>query len=240
MSAALNISHSQILTRQKFSDSELAKIDEFISRRESSEPLQYIIGESTFYGRDFKVGKGVLIPRQDTESLIEAAKYCFARDEKFSFLDFGTGSGCIAVTLLLEFPNSFAYMLDNSKEALFYARENILRYDLAERAKIIKTLDGLEIDLLISNPPYIESQEIARLDSTVKDYEPLNALDGGPDGMKFYREIFACDLKPRYIILESGNIAQVSALKNLTHEYKFMREFLDYGNFPRALLFQRQ
>ena len=237
MSAALNISHSQILTRQKFSDSELAKIDEFISRRESGEPLQYILGESTFYGRDFKVGQGVLIPRQDTESLIEAAKYCFAHDEKFSFLDFGTGSGCIAVTLLLEFPNSFAYMLDNSGEALFYARENLLRYDLAERSEIVKTLDGLKIDLLISNPPYIESQEIAKLDSTVKDYEPLNALDGGPDGMKFYREIFACDLKPRYIILESGNIAQVSALKNLSNEYKFMREFLDTGNFPRALLF---
>ncbi len=240
MSAALNMSHSQIFSRQNFSSHELAKIDSFISRRESGEPLQYILGESTFYGRDFRVGPGVLIPRQDTESLINLVKYCFNPEENFSFLDFGTGSGCIAVTILLEFANSFAYMLDISEKALFYARENISRYNLNQRSKIVKSLDGFNenINLLISNPPYIESQEIAELDSSVKDYEPINALDGGIDGMKFYREIFANKLKPRYIILETGNLAQVNALKNLSHEYKFTREFLDSGNFPRALLFE--
>lgn len=240
MSAALNMSHSQIFSRQNFSSEELSKIDSFISRRESGEPLQYILGESTFYGRDFKVGPGVLIPRQDTESLINAAKFCFDSDEKFSFLDFGTGSGCIALTILLEFANSFAYMIDISEKALFYARENISRYNLNHRAKFVNSLDGFNenINLLISNPPYIESQEIAKLDSSVKDYEPLNALDGGTDGMKFYRRIFANKLKPRYIILEAGNISQVNALKNLSHEYKFTREFLDSGKFPRALLFE--
>ena len=243
MSAALNMSHSQIFSRQKFSGEELAKIESFISRRESGEPLQYIIGEATFYGRDFKVGSGVLIPRQDTESLINAAKFCFNPEEKFSFIDFGTGSGCIAITLLLEFANSFAYMLDISEKALFYASENISRYNLSQRAKIIKNFDSLKIDLLISNPPYIESQEIAELDSSVKDFEPHNALDGGTDGMKIYREIFkifAINLEPRYIILETGNFAQVNSLKNLSPEYKykFTREFFDSGNFPRALLFE--
>ncbi|MBR2208614.1 MAG: hypothetical protein IJ859_07375, partial [Synergistaceae bacterium] len=116
-SYALGLSSSELMARKNFSADEIAKINVLIKRREAHEPLQYIMGVADFYGRDFEVGPDVLIPRHDTETLIEAAKKIFPKDAKFIFLDWGTGSGCIAITLLLEFHNSFAYMLDASPEA---------------------------------------------------------------------------------------------------------------------------
>ncbi|MBR0203468.1 MAG: peptide chain release factor N(5)-glutamine methyltransferase, partial [Synergistaceae bacterium] len=246
MSEALGMTHSEILTCENLSGDELARLEEFISRRENGEPLQYILGNSEFYGYDFHVGPGVLIPRHDTESIIDAVKNYFAPDEKFCFLDWGTGSGCIAITLLLEFPESFAFMLDVSPQALDYSRKNLEHYELSGRARIITSLDEIDsqIELLVSNPPYIPSGEIAGLMKTVKDYEPLIALDGGSDGMRFYREIFAQSnslLKHNgYIILEAGDLNQVQALKNLSRDFVFRREFFDSGNFPRALVFQFQ
>ena len=119
----MGLSTTQILARKEFSQNEIEKINSLISRREAGEPLQYIMGEADFYGRDFIVGEGVLIPRHDTETLIEGVKKYFAPEEKFSFLDFGTGSGCIAITILLEFKNSFAYMIEKSDKALTFAKK---------------------------------------------------------------------------------------------------------------------
>ena len=243
MSEALGLTHSQILTRRNFSRDELDSLERIITRRERGEPLQYILGCESFYGYDFHVGSGVLIPRHDTESIIDSVKHYFSQEQAFRFLDWGTGSGCIAVTLLLEFPNSFAYMLDISSEALNYARENLARYQLSGRSRIITNINEIdsELELIVSNPPYIPSGEINNLMKTVRDYEPVIALDGGTDGMKYYHEIFAQGeslLKRNYyIILEAGDLSQVYALKNLSHEFMFEREFLDYNNFPRALAF---
>ncbi|MBQ6982911.1 MAG: peptide chain release factor N(5)-glutamine methyltransferase, partial [Synergistaceae bacterium] len=100
-SHALGVGSAEILARAEFSGDEERRIDALISRRVSGEPLQYILGEADFYGRDFAVGKGVLIPRHDTETLIEGVKKVFRKDEIFRFLDWGTGSGCIAITILL-------------------------------------------------------------------------------------------------------------------------------------------
>ena len=102
------------------------------------------MGIADFYGRDFEAGQGVLIPRHDTETLIDAVKEIFLPDYKFNFLDWGTGSGCIAVTLLLEFPNSFAYMLDASPAALIYAGKNLSRFKVQERAKLITDINETE------------------------------------------------------------------------------------------------
>ena len=243
MSEALGMTHSEILTREKFSGDELARLEDFITRRENGEPLQYILGSAEFYGYDFRVGPGVLIPRHDTESIIDAVKNYFAPDEKFCFLDWGTGSGCIAITILLEFPDSFAFMLDVSPQTLDYSRKNLEHYSLTGRARLITGLDEIDsqIELVAANPPYIPSGEIAGLMKTVRDYEPLLALDGGTDGMKFYREIFAKSrslLKHNgYIILEAGDLCQVQALKNLSRDFVFVREFFDSGNFPRVLSF---
>ena len=246
MSGALGLSHSQILTRKNFSREEVDSLEKIISRRELGEPLQYILGSESFYGYSFQVGQGVLIPRHDTESIITAAKNYFSHEQTFSFLDWGTGSGCIAITLLLEFPNSFAYMLDVSSEALNYSRKNLAHYQLSGRSRIITDINEIDSDLelVVSNPPYIPSGEINSLMKTVRDYEPLIALDGGDDGMKYYREIFAQGeslLKhDGYIILEAGDLSQVQALKNLSHNFMFRREFPDSNNFPRALAFQKE
>ncbi len=243
-SYALDLSSSQIMAREKFSDDEIEKINSLIKRRENHEPLQYIMGVADFYGRDFEVGPGVLIPRHDTETLIEAAKKYFSPEKKFIFLDWGTGSGCIAVTLLLEFKNSFAVMLEKSPDAIYYAKKNLERFNLKDRAEIISEIPKKNFDLIISNPPYIPSHEIKNLMPEVKNFEPELALDGGIDGMNFYRLIFSQAkhvLKSDgYIILETGNLEQVSALKNLDGNFIFEDEFLDTGNFPRCLVFRRK
>lgn len=242
-SYALDLSSSQIMAREKFSDDEITKINALIERRNNHEPLQYIMGVADFYGRDFEVGEGVLIPRHDTETLIEAAKKYFSPEKKFTFLDWGTGSGCIAITLLLEFRNSSAVMLEKSDKAKNYAKKNLERFNLTDRAEIISEILEKNFDLIISNPPYIPSHEIKNLMPEVKDYEPELALDGGIDGMNFYKLIFSQAkniLKSNgYIILETGNLEQVKALKNFDEIFIFENEFLDGGNFPRCLVLRR-
>ena len=243
-SHALGLATSQLMARENFSDEEILKINALISRRKNHEPLQYIMGVADFYGRDFEVNSGVLIPRHDTETLIEAAKKVFKPDEKFVFLDWGTGSGCIAITLLLEFQNSFAYMLDASPEAVECAEKNLARFNVQDRAKLISSLnlDEKIFDLIISNPPYIPSGEIKNLMPEVRDFEPVLALDGGTDGMDFYKIIFAQSekiLKPEgFLILEAGDLNQVQELKSLNKNFNFYGEVYDPGNFPRALIFK--
>ena len=245
ISHALGVNHSVILARDSFSLDECAKIERVISRRIDGEPLQYIIGETEFYGRDFHVGRGVLIPRHDTETLIEAMKLYAGHDESFCFSDWGTGSGCIAITIMLEFPNSFGFMIDGSDDALNYARMNLERYDLTKRTRIISRLEDVnhKCRFIISNPPYIPSDEIDGLMKSVRDYEPRIALDGGHDGMNYYRQILSQSLNVLddngYLILETGNIEQVHALESMSNDFMFVREVYDSNNFPRCIVLKR-
>lgn len=180
MSETLGMTHPQILTRKSFTHKELDALEKCISRREQGEPLQYILNSAEFYNRNFTTGHGSLIPRHDTESLITATKAYISPLQNFCLLDWGTGTGCIGITLLMEFKNSFAYMYDISTEALTYARKNVEHYEVSERARIITDIDIGEIDaeleLVVSNPPYVASSEIASLMKTVRDYEPVIAL----------------------------------------------------------------
>ena len=246
ISHALGVSHSNILVKEEFSRDECANSDDLISRRINGEPLQYIIGEADFYGRDFHVGTGVLIPRRDTETLIEAMKFYAGHDESFRFADWGTGSGCIAITIMLEFMNSYAYMIEQSKDAITYANHNLERYNLTRRAEIISRLEDItrKCRFIISNPPYIPSCEINGLMKTVRDYEPLSALDGGHDGMNFYRLIMNHSLRvlddDGYIIFETGNMNQIHALESVSEDFIFVREFYDADNFPRCIVLRRR
>ena len=234
---ALGVSHSEVYAYGEFSPEETAKIEEVILRREAGEPLQYILGEGDFFGRDFQVGPGVLIPRHDTETLIDAVIRHFARDEAFTFTDWGTGSGCIAATLLMEFPKTYAYLVEASDDAKMYTCRNLERYHLMDRAEFVDELQPCE--LTISNPPYIPSGEINSIMNCVKDYEPHIALDGGVDGMEFYRQIFA-QAKSNCIILETGSPQQVHALKTMCSNYVCCDEVYDDGGFPRCLVFTRR
>ena len=204
---------------------EAEAVEALLLRREAGEPLQYILGEAPFFGRDFHVGPGVLIPRPDTEALIEAALSLLPRGVPLTFLDWGTGSGCIGATLLLELPRSFAFMADKSPEALDYARANLARYGLEGRARLLRTETPEDITvrgecgLVISNPPYIPTGAIPQLMREVRDHEPRLALDGGPDGMDCYRLLLAHAplwLRPGgHLILEAGDEAQAAALTSL-------------------------
>ena len=233
----MGVGTAQVLARNEFSPEETAKIEALTARRGKGEPLQYILGEADFWGRDFRVGSGVLIPRHDTETLIQAVMRHFPRDEAFTFTDWGTGSGCIAATILLEFPKTFAYLVEASPDAKNYALVNLERYHLMDRAEFSDTLPTCT--LTVSNPPYIPSGEIAGLMADVRDYEPHMALDGGDDGLKFYRHIFA-QADCQCIILETGNLQQVNALKTINSKYICIDEVLDDGGFPRCLVFTRR
>lgn len=239
---ALGMNTAQILAHPEFSPEQTAKIAQVLARRENGEPLQYIMGEADFFTRDFYVGKGVLIPRHDTETLILAVMKLFPRNKSFTFIDWGTGSGCIAITLLLEFPNSFAYMLENSNNAATFAQKNLHRYGLTHRAELLASTENIPpCQLLISNPPYIPSAEIANLSDDVRYFEPHSALDGGLDGLTFYREIFllAQQKSCSFLVLETGSTYQVEYLQSISSDFPCRFQVLDTGNFPRCLVFSR-
>lgn len=180
-------------------DDEAKRLSEALRRRLAHEPLSRIKGERGFYGRTFAVSPAVLDPRPETETLIDLVLQWVdetgGRQRPLSIIDVGTGSGCILITLLAELPNATGLATDLSPDAIAIARANAARHGVAERiaftqARSLEGVDGLA-DILVSNPPYIPSADIAALDPGVRDYDPLLALDGGPDGLTVYRDIAA-------------------------------------------------
>jgi release factor glutamine methyltransferase len=164
---------------------------------------------------------------------------CAGNDEAFTFVDWGTGSGCIAVTLLLEFPRAYGYLVEASAEARSYARINLERYDLTHRAEFTDMIPDCK--LLVSNPPYIPSGEIDGLMREVRDYEPHSALDGGIGGLKFYRELLSLaeGLGCEFVVLEIGSMKQQEFLHNASPEFRVSDEVLDGGGFPRCIVLRR-
>ena len=168
---------------------------ELITRRACGEPVQYVIGSWEFYGETFYIGKGVLIPRPETEMLVDfAAEYLKDKTGSVVF-DLCSGSGCIGISVAKNIPHSEVYLIEKSEEAFEYLEKN-LRNSGCKDAYAIKgdIFEGFENyglpkpDLILSNPPYIESNDISSLQSEVL-YEPVMALDGGNDGLDFYRII---------------------------------------------------
>ena len=161
-----------------------------LERRLNGEPVSYLIGTKEFYGRDFLVNPDTLIPRPETEDMIDAALAHFPADSSLRFLDLGTGSGCIAVTLAAERPNWHGAALDISAGALGTARRNAQVLGVAGRldfyeADLAKPLPFAgQFGLVISNPPYVSLEEYAALDATVRDFEPFSALVPGPSGLE--------------------------------------------------------
>jgi release factor glutamine methyltransferase len=177
----------------------LARFGTAIDRRLKREPVARITGTREFYGRGFTIAPPALDPRPDTETLIEAALAVVERrgwrDRTLSLLDLGTGTGCILVTLLAELPRAQGLGTDLSPSALALAAANAARLGVGSRAAFMAAdwLDGIagKFDLVLSNPPYLASGEIAGLAPEVAAYDPMLALDGGPDGLDAYRRIAA-------------------------------------------------
>ena len=173
---------------------ERAVLGRLVRRRAEREPLAYVLGRREFWGRSFVVAPGVLIPRPETETLIEAAlAYARTREPALRLADLGTGSGCILLTLLAELPSAVGVGTDLAPAAVSLARANAVRLGLAGRCLVVRADwaaplgDGF--DLLVANPPYVASGEIAALAPEVARFEPRLALDGGSDGLAPYRAL---------------------------------------------------
>jgi release factor glutamine methyltransferase len=202
---AMGITPSEILTTSHPPTADnLKTYDALLTRRAAHEPVAYITGHKEFWSLDFEVGSGVLIPRPDTETLVMQALNEFPdRLAKLNVLDLGTGSGAILIAFLHERPNAKGLGIEQSQEAMIWARRNIARHNLASRAAL-QGDDWLALgegafDVIFSNPPYIEHEAVERLAPDVAAHEPLAALDGGKDGLDAYRTlapIIAARLNP--------------------------------------------
>lgn len=192
------------LTRQVWS-----QLEQWLLRRVKGEPLQYIVGKQNFYGRDFTVNSSVLIPRSETEELVEKVLHEAQKQwtsQPIHVVDVGTGSGAIAITLALESPEWRVTAMDLSSDALSVAKKNADALRVLHQVKflqgdlllpILETNDDFSI--LVSNPPYIASEVCKQLEIQVRDFEPHLALDGGNDGLDYYRQLKAqlIQLPPR-------------------------------------------
>lgn len=173
-------------------DEELAAFRSLVVRRGKREPLQYILGTQEFMGLEFQVTPAVLIPRHDTEVLVNEAVR--RGSEARAILDIGTGSGCVAIALARALPEAQLCSVDVSAEALDVARGNAERNGAAVEfllGSLFEPVAGRHFDMIVSNPPYIPAADIATLQHEVRDFEPMSALDGGADGLDFYRRITA-------------------------------------------------
>jgi release factor glutamine methyltransferase len=191
---------------------ELSRFRELVKRRRTREPVAYLVGRREFYGRLFRVDRRVLIPRPDTEKLVEVAlERTAARSMSLRALDLCTGSGCVAITLARERPTARVQAIDSSDDALAVARENALRlgaYNASfSRADLYQGLDPVyaRFDLVTANPPYIPQGEMVTLMPDVRDFEPRLALEGGEDGLAILRRVV--DGAPRF--LESSGVLAV-------------------------------
>jgi len=241
---ALGISRDQTLTATP-TQTQAAQFGALVTRRVGREPFAYITGHKEFWSLDFEVGPGVLVPRPDTESLIEEAlRLVPDRGARLRIADLGTGSGAILIAALKEFPNATGIGFEYSDGAFGYAAANAARL-IGARAEIRRT--GWEqaqgpFDLVFSNPPYIPSGEIESLEPEVARHEPRAALDGGADGLDAYRALAGLLpglLRPGgHALLEIG-LGQESAVAPLFKGLELLRIAPDLSGVPRCVILRK-
>jgi release factor glutamine methyltransferase len=201
MAAAAHVDRAALLSGSvDLSPKTLAQFAPMMARRTAREPVAYILGRREFYSLEFEVNREVLIPRPQTETVVDVALEFIADYPRARVLDLGTGSGAIAVALAVNAPEVNVVASDIWRPALALARHNAVSLKVAERigfvaADVFERLDAEptlgKFDLVISNPPYIVDDHVARLEAEVRNFEPLVALRGGPDGLDFFRRIAA-------------------------------------------------
>lgn len=230
------------------SDEVEAKVEDLMNRRLAGEPVAYLIGEWEFYGLPLDISRGVLIPRADTEVLAEQAILAArAAGEGARVLDLCAGSGCVGLAVAANAPNCRAVLADVSEEALKICRQNIRRNDLNARVTCVQA-DARQappamlwdFDVIACNPPYIPTGDIDGLDPSVRDYEPRLALDGGDDGLDFYRDIaekWRTALRLGGVLLFEVGIGQASGVEQILSRcgYEDIETFQDTGGIWRVV-----
>src|ERR1051325_5258483 len=225
---------------------------EFVAARSGGKPLQYITGSQEFFGLEFIVNTEVLIPRPETELLVEASLKLISQIGAPVICDVGTGSGCIIISLLKNLPQARACALDISPAALAIAKENAVRHQVEERLELMRsdcfsTLDpdrGPTFDLIVSNPPYVAERAFDGLQREVRDFEPVVALTAGPDGLDMIKRILLESpqfLKTNgFLIFEIG-FDQQQAVRELIDEkiWKLVDIYDDLQGIPRTVALKK-
>jgi release factor glutamine methyltransferase len=220
---------------------ECERYEEFLYERISGVPVQYIVGRQEFYGRYFKVNRSVLIPRPETEFVVESV-LALKPSQGADIIDVGTGSGCIGVTLALELPDAKVTVTDVSLDALFVARENAASLGAAVSIACMDLLDAAQgrFDFVVSNPPYVNPEESSRLQREVREHEPHVALFAGEDVFAMYGRLFASAegvLKPGgYLISEIGFGMEDRVLSLLSDRWDRLPTRTDLQGIPRTIV----
>ena len=209
LSKTLNKSREEILTNldKTIHFKKFSIYKKYLTRRSRNEPMAYILGEKEFWSKKFEVNKDTLIPRPETELLIEQL-YKIYNNKELSILDIGTGSGCIILSLLGSLKKSKGTGIDISKKAILMAKKNAVRHNLNNRVNFLhKSFENIfhqKFDLIVSNPPYIQRKDIKNLSDDIKKYEPIMALDGGNDGLDLIKKVI---YKSKQILKIKGMLA---------------------------------
>ena len=257
--AATGLSDLALITQpeRKLSLSEAKHFYEMVLRRLANEPVSQILGYKEFWSLKFEVSSDVLTPRPDSETVIESIlKHIPDKSKSFKILDLGSGSGCLGLSLINEYKNSKVTFLDISKNSLQVVKANAFKFNLYEKSKfvnldwrnsdwekkLLKLEKNIKFDLIVSNPPYIASNDIKNLQIEVKDYEPIIALDGGKDGLDAFRFIMP---KINNLLKENGKIfieigkGQQNQVEKIASDYGlFAIDFVkDFSGIIRVLIF---
>ncbi|MFN7402003.1 MAG: peptide chain release factor N(5)-glutamine methyltransferase [Alphaproteobacteria bacterium] len=258
LDARLLVAHALKLTREEMlsgerhvlTDHERASVEALIARREAREPVSQILGKRGFWRDEFLVTKDVLTPRPESETMIEALLDLRPeRDRDYHMLDLGTGSGCLLLSALREYPKSHGTGVDESEAALNVARANAQALGLDTRAQFIQSdwcmalTKNFRADIVLANPPYIPAGEIATLAPEVRQYDPMRALHGGEDGLQCYRKIFSqlsLYLSPHALILLEVGAGQATEVAEIGRAsgMKLSSIVPDLAGFARIVVFQ--
>lgn len=246
------LSHEEIiLSDSKIieNNNQLESFTAAIKRRVQGEPVSKIIGQKEFYGRMFKTSRDVLDPRPETEILVEQALIKLKEKTSPHILDLGCGSGCIIISLLAECSQATGVAIDISGKALQIARQNAIKHDVINRVSFIQggwdsansIAEQNPFDIVVSNPPYIASKVIPDLESEVREFDPILALDGGEDGLEAYKNIFAqlkFLLHPQGCALFEIGYDQADSIKRLAKSTRFEHSdlIMDYSGHPRVFI----
>ena len=234
LSKSLNKSREEILINleQNINKKNLTNFNEYLIRRSKKEPIAYLLEEKEFWSKKFFVNKNTLIPRPETELLVEKLLTIFKK-KRITILDIGTGTGCIIISLLSELKNSTGVAVDISCKAIVVAKKNACKFKLSDRIKFLnKPFEDLcekKFDLIVSNPPYIRRSDIKNLSEDIKKFEPRMALDGGNDGLDLIKKIIYKSKKILKIngmlALEIGN-EQIKRVSKILIDNKFRIKYV--------------
>jgi len=248
LARAVDTSRTVLLTHPEAvpDDGPLAQFAEFVRLRAKRMPLAYILGRKEFHGIDFEVAPAVLIPRPETEILVDAALEVLRETSGPTLADLGVGSGAIAVSLAVCLPDAHVFGTESSSAALELAGRNVERHGVGDRVELrlgdlFDPLRGLSFHAIVSNPPYIPTAEIPTLQPEIARYEPRGALDGGPDGLDYYRRIVPdalAFLRPSGVLLVEVGAGQSPEVCSLFRGqgYTGVQAVRDYSGIERVVI----